>query len=111
MSTRSMDPSLRQPTDMPTGLTIDQEVRKHIAISDCSSAGSAWRAAGTLSNPDSTSHTYDLTVFFTTLGATVVAHSSTRLTVGAGGSASWQGDVANKTHGPLSCVLTGVAQH
>lgn len=106
----SPDTSLRQPTDLPTGLAIDRSVRKHVTIDGCREDGSAWRANGRVGNPDPAPHSYDLTVFFTDPAGTVVAHASTTLTVPAGGSSTWAAEASNHTGGPLACVLTGLTQ-
>jgi hypothetical protein len=97
-----------QPPSVPTSVANVVALRKNVLISSCKATSTGWGAAGTVTNPAATAHNYVVTVFFTTIHATVIGFGSTTVMVQPGGKESWTVD--SKFHAPsvTNCVLRGV---
>jgi hypothetical protein len=97
-----------QATDVPTKVPNDPSARSAVSTTECAAVDGGWRAAGSAKNPGDAARTYEITVFFTTSTATVLATGTTSVEVEPGATAEWS--IAKDFTAPSGtlCVLAGV---
>lgn len=98
------------PEDVPTDVPNDPDARADVAISACGSTDGGWRASGVIENSDDMQRTYEVTVFFTTEGGSVIGHGATSVEVAPSGEASWVVDESFVSAETTLCVVRGVTR-
>ncbi len=105
----ALPPGVTPQPSIPASVPNDVDKRKSVQITGCKSAPGGWQAIGSAKNSGSSDETYDITVFFTTTGSTVIATAQTSVTVGAGKSENWTASAEFTAADTMLCVLRGVA--
>lgn len=103
-----LPPGVSPATDVPTSVPNDPSARSAVSVAECAAVDGGWRASGTAAGSGDARRTYEITVFFTTSTATVLATGSTIVDVPAGGSADWTISESFTAPAGTLCVLTGV---
>jgi len=108
-SIHGLPPGVTQPHSVPVDVPNDAVERLNVALSVCEEVDGGWRAGGEVVNPAERDVEYEVTVFFTTSGGTVIGFGSTRVPVAAGETGSW--DVVGEFVAPEGtvCVVRGAA--
>ena len=83
--------------------------RTDIAITGCAAVDGGWGASGTAKNSGSSSETFDITIFFTSPGATTLDYARASVKVAAGKTESWTASAKFSAPQDVLCVLRGVA--
>lgn len=105
----SVVPAAAQDPRAPLAVPNDVSARHHVAMTSCSGDARSWTAGGTATNTGHNAVRYQVTVFYTTAGATVVGSASTTVSVPAKGHANWSAPAKIKSGRDMRCVLRGVA--
>ncbi len=79
-----------------------------MVLDKCAAVAGGWGASGTAANPGTSSVTYEITIFFTDSGSTVINDAQTRVTVAAGKTEKWSANAKFKPPSEVNCVLRGV---
>lgn len=101
---------VRLPEDLPTEVPNSAEDRANVAIGTCEASDGGWRAGGTAVNTGDAEVTYEITVFFTTEGGTVIGYGGTEAAVPASKTADWSVEAEFVAPDSTQCVLRGVAK-
>ncbi|MBF4619521.1 hypothetical protein ITJ44_15705 [Clavibacter sp. VKM Ac-2873] len=94
--------------DVPYDVANDSEARKLTNVTGCVQTDDGWAMTGTVSNVSSSDAAYEVTAFFSTPSATVLATGETRVVVAGQASADWRVGVAFDAPDDVRCVLRGV---
>ncbi len=98
---------------LPTGTisnnTTANGPRTQVAITSCAAVDGGWGASGTAKNPGTSAVTYDITIFFTSTGATVLDYATASVKVAAGKTENWTAAAKFAAPSNVLCVLRGVA--
>lgn len=77
-------------------------------ITSCVSTPTGWKAVGSAVNPAKKAVRLKITVFFTTVSATVLDYSQTKVTVPPGATRTWTAAARFDAEPTMRCVLRGV---
>lgn len=104
----SLPAGVSNATSLPTKVPNRVALRKNVLIASCASAPGGWQATGTAANHSASPASYTVTVFFTTVGDTVIGSGATRVRVPGQATRPWS-VIAHFTPAPRTlCVLRGV---
>jgi hypothetical protein len=95
-------------TRVPVKVANKPALRTDVSLASCSARTHGWQASGSVHNPRSEAHRYNITVFFTTDNATVIGFAATSVRVPAKTSRTWTAGATFHASKPTLCVLRGV---
>jgi hypothetical protein len=107
-SAPGLPPGVVNATSLPVSPPNSPALRSNVSVSSCAATTGGWGASGTATNPGTASADYTITVFFTTVNATVIGSAQTHVTVKAGGKESWSASATFTAPAKTLCVLRGV---
>ncbi|MBF4625760.1 hypothetical protein [Clavibacter sp. VKM Ac-2872] len=92
------------PYDVPN----DAEARKSTSVTGCVRINGGWAMTGTMSNASSKDASFDVTVFFSTPQATVLATGKTTVDAPSQETTEWRVEASFDAPQDVRCVLRGV---
>jgi len=95
---------------VPQSVANDVSARRDVTLTTCKAAAGGWSAGGTVKNSTTTTSTYKITIFFTSLQATDLDYAATSVKVAAGESKPWVAKATFAAPKHVLCVLRGVAR-
>ena len=93
----------------PSHVPNDAKARKNLLFGACQKINGGWSMTGTAKNPAQQAVTYQITVNFTTSGATVQDYAQTKVKVPAGKTVKWTASKKFRAVAGTRCVVTGFA--